>query len=1628
MMGLPIYADGEAINYTWQEVEVPDGYTTAAEPVDADSTGSRIATITNTHTPETTKISVTKVWDDANNQDGKRPANVEVELLANGEPVSKVELNARNRWRHTFENLAKYEKGEEIEYTVREVNAPAGYTVEVTGDAATGYRITNTHTPEKTQITAKKFWDDGNDRDGKRAAVNATVQLQKIVDGAEPVNVGEEVEVGKTDNWSYTWNDLDAYEGGKKITYTVVEEMTVVSGYGEPQYETASDGTITIINPYTPEETEITVTKVWDDIGNMYGKRPDSVTIDLLANDVVIREVVLTEDNIDENGHWTYTFEHLPKCENHGAEIVYSVREINVPNGYSVRYSEDQSGKVVNGKATITNSYYEARGEITFEGMKYLFGRKLTDKEFTFRIEERIGNELVQIGDARNDADGKINYPTIEYIVDAQNDDQGKHTYIISELPSNDPTITIDTFKHTVNVIVTDNGDGTLKVEPDKNWNTVDFINTYGVASITLEGTKTMEGGRELKADDFTFEIRDEANNLIASVNNDADGKFSYTINYSLSDVGKIFTYKVSELRTEEVKKEKPGVVFDETSYTVVVKVELNEDGTLKVSSSSNATALNFINTYKVPDNVFPLTATKHMVGRDFAEGDEFTFVVDTLGEAPMPEKTKVTISPSSGNDATVDFGIIKFTAEDVGKTYEYTVWEEVDNDRFEKQHLTPNAATVLQKVTVKVEDGGDGTLKITSTTDEAPLVFINEYEFSTWIPLTAFKALEGRNFKDGDAWTFTVIPDQVGAPELMDSSDLKEAKPAGPVTIHPTKDNPETINLGYLHFDGNNTGKTYTYTIREEGNVAGVTNDSSKTVTVKVTYNPVTCELEVVSSSGDQTDNVDKLSTEEMAKKTETVTFRNKYEATGSIAFKGTKTLDGYQLLERTHPVMEDEFSFIIKQGDKTIATVSNDANGNILYPELKYTLADVGPIYTYKISEQESEEEKTFIATDDKQYTVKIKVTDNGDGTLNVEPVEGSADIEKLDFVNKVKTNDLIIKKEFTNEMKLTLTEKMEEFPVLVKLTLNGAPYSGTFDMTRGTTVAKKITFTNGQAQVEVVKNQNVIIKGLPAGVQYEVTEEMTPDQKARYGTPAITNETGEIGETVALVTVKNERATGDLTLSKVLVNADETVDKDKEFSFTITLNDTSYAFECDQYHIDAEGNRKKDEQKLIFLKGVAKVKVKGGESLEIIGLPAGMGYKIEEEKMPFFKLTGKVNDDDTIQKGKTTATFTNERLLPPVSLKVTKRVQGAANDTTQFSFTITLDDNTINGVYGDMTFENGVATITLKNGESKTATDLPSGISYTVEEDVPNGYTMESTGSSGTISAYTELGAEREAIFINTKVTTPGNPGGGGGNPPAASTATPSPTPDDFTDEPTPEPTPTPAPQYTSVEGRKTWDDNNNAAGKRPASITIHLFADSSAAFEEVASKVVTEADGWSWSFTNLPVLDSYGLPIDYSVREDPVAGYTTSINGYNVTNSMQTEYTSATVVKVWQDNGDTNMRPTWLKATLYGNGTMLTSVYLGESNKWSATVDNLPVYVNGQRVAYTWQEEEVLGYQQTSVTTTDTVTTFTNTAWQKNPPPDDYVPGPQPGNPEEEIDNYGTPLGLGVIINHVGDCFD
>ena len=281
----------------------------------------------NTYTPAKTEVSVKKVWKDENNQDGKRPSSVTVKLLADGQDTGKtLELNAANNWAGSFTNLDADKGGTPIKYTVVEVTV-AGYTSEVTGDAASGFTITNSYSPETVVVKATKNWEDANNQDGKRPT---KITINLLADGQKVDS--KEVQAAADGTWTVEFTKLAKYKAGKEIKYTVTEEAVA-------EYEsTITDFTIT--NKYAPKAIDYKVTKVWKDANNQDGKRPESVTVQLFksvdgSKPVAVEGKKLTltaKDKADANT-WVASFTNLPQYEA-GKEITYSIKEVDVPAGY----------------------------------------------------------------------------------------------------------------------------------------------------------------------------------------------------------------------------------------------------------------------------------------------------------------------------------------------------------------------------------------------------------------------------------------------------------------------------------------------------------------------------------------------------------------------------------------------------------------------------------------------------------------------------------------------------------------------------------------------------------------------------------------------------------------------------------------------------------------------------------------------------------------------------------------------------------------------------------------------------------------------------------------------------------------------------------------------------------------------------------------------------------------------------------------------------------------------------------------------------------------------------------------------------------------------------------------------
>ena len=308
-------SNGNLISYTVKEVKVPTYYTVDKE--EAQFVDGK-ATITNKRTPETTEVTVKKVWYDAKNQDGLRPASITVHLLANGEKVQTATVSGEGEtWSHTFTNLPVYKKGQKIIYTVTE-DTVANYTTTIDGTT-----ITNTYKPGKTSLTVTKKWDDAENQDGLRPK---TIKVQLYADGQE---LGKVVELSEDNKWTYTFSELDEKKDGKAVQYTV-KETEVPEGYTQTVQAT-NPGQVVITNSHTPSKTKVQVTKKWDDANNQDGIRPASITVRLYKDGAPTEQTL----ELSEANQWHGTFENLD-VNAAGKALNYTVKEENVPEGYTL--------------------------------------------------------------------------------------------------------------------------------------------------------------------------------------------------------------------------------------------------------------------------------------------------------------------------------------------------------------------------------------------------------------------------------------------------------------------------------------------------------------------------------------------------------------------------------------------------------------------------------------------------------------------------------------------------------------------------------------------------------------------------------------------------------------------------------------------------------------------------------------------------------------------------------------------------------------------------------------------------------------------------------------------------------------------------------------------------------------------------------------------------------------------------------------------------------------------------------------------------------------------------------------------------------------------------------------------
>lgn len=307
---------GQQISYTLQATPTNPG------ELDGYDIEYRDYTVILRHKPATVSRSVRVEWQDNNDQDGKRPASMMVQLYADNVPLEGkvVLLSNANNWTHTWDDLAKYaEVGREVTYSARVSSTLVDYTAK-----STGMTIEMTYVPSSTSISAFVTWADENDADGLRPDY---VTAQLVADGKP---TGDSQVLSATSGWTVSWTGYPIYKNGDRIEYTF--QVDVPDGYEADYHGVYDTSGLSAVLTHARLKQELTGNILWEDRDNQSGGRMGSVAVLLYADGSVIDE----DDKVwisAEDG-WEHTFSDLPVYRDGGQEIKYSMVLVSDPGKY----------------------------------------------------------------------------------------------------------------------------------------------------------------------------------------------------------------------------------------------------------------------------------------------------------------------------------------------------------------------------------------------------------------------------------------------------------------------------------------------------------------------------------------------------------------------------------------------------------------------------------------------------------------------------------------------------------------------------------------------------------------------------------------------------------------------------------------------------------------------------------------------------------------------------------------------------------------------------------------------------------------------------------------------------------------------------------------------------------------------------------------------------------------------------------------------------------------------------------------------------------------------------------------------------------------------------------------------
>lgn len=668
------------------------------------------------------------------------------------------------------------------------------------------------------------------------------------------------------------------------------------------------------------------------------------------------------------------------------------------------------------------NAYTTNAAEASLVGIKNLQAADgLTPADiagkFTFTVTGEEGAPMPANASVHNDADGKVDFGKITFTLDDLNEVLGKkpekreHTFTYTVTESGKVSGVTNDAKpsRTVSFTVTDDGKGNLHVsrKPDGNA-AFTFTNTYNVTpdkfSVTdqITATKSLTG-RTLAAGEFSFELV-EGDKVVARGTNAADG--TITMDKVTYDKPGKHKYTLREVNGGTTSK---GITYSDAKFTIETTITDNGDGTLSATHELKGDKpATFENTYSVTPTYADLDfdLSKAIDGRDWTDGDEFSFTITSPDGAPLPDPATVTVSKKDAKDsiAAIKFGKIHYTA---AGTYKYEIRENAGST----VGMTYDTHVATAEVTVT--ENGEGNLKANVTKKENGR-FTNTYRtelnYTAAGGLKLSKTLYGRPMTEGQ-FTFTVTPkDEASANALGLLHGANTFK--SPATIEGTVGLIDILAGHEVKFTQADAGKTFTYTVVEKNDhQPGYTyDDAERTVTIAIADDTAgTLTATTTVSGGPEGTLPTEYKTGAVAVGSAVVPFVNRYSATtnttGGAPAKvvATKTLTG-------RPMADGEFYFgIAYAGEKEAiqGTCTTNVNGQVSFGFLHYTtemLADL--VNAKRAIRTDTDANLTWtigytafeftpqlaakgITAATPSFSFKVIVVDNGDGTLTAEPV---------------------------------------------------------------------------------------------------------------------------------------------------------------------------------------------------------------------------------------------------------------------------------------------------------------------------------------------------------------------------------------------------------------------------------------------------------------------------------------------------------------------------------------------------------------------------------------------------------------------------------------------------------------